>query len=109
MTYLNPKQSVPWRSPRRDFCNIQCIITQGLRIEMFEINKKAAAKFNLDTELIEKKADTQKNIDILGSDFTFVGIPESERTKHVHLAFGNFFYPQDVRRNGKKLMEVNYD
>jgi hypothetical protein len=64
---------------------------------MLEISKKAAAKFNLNTKLIEKKADTQKNIDILGSDLTFVGIRESERTKHVNLAFGNFFYRQDVR------------
>lgn len=51
---------------------------------MLEANKKAATKFGIDTELIEEKADTQKNIDILGDDLTFLSIREFERTKHVH-------------------------
>jgi len=51
---------------------------------MLEANKKAAAKFGIDVELIEKKADTQKNIKILGNDLTFIGVREFERTKHVH-------------------------
>ncbi|MEA1912618.1 MAG: DNA methyltransferase [candidate division WOR-3 bacterium] len=51
---------------------------------MLEANKKAAAKFGIDVELIEKKVDTQKNIKILGNDLTFIGVREFERTKHVH-------------------------
>jgi DNA modification methylase len=51
---------------------------------MFEVNKKAAAKFGIDIALIEKKINTQKNIEILGNDLTFIGVRESERTKHVH-------------------------
>ena len=51
---------------------------------MLEINRKAAAKFRIDTDLIEKKVDTQKNIEILGDDLTFIGVKERERTKHVH-------------------------
>ena len=51
---------------------------------MLEINRKAAAKFRIDTDLIEKKVDTQKNIKILGDDLTFIGVKERERTKHVH-------------------------
>lgn len=51
---------------------------------MFEVNKKAATKFGIDTDLIEKKIDTQKNIKILGDDLTFLNVRECERTKHVH-------------------------
>jgi len=51
---------------------------------MLETNKKAALKFGIDTNLIEKTADTQKNIDILENDLTFLGVKEFERTKHVH-------------------------
>src|SRR3990170_4025247 len=51
---------------------------------MQEASKKAAVKFGIDTELIEKKADTQKNLRILGNDLTFLSIREFERTKHVH-------------------------
>ncbi|MEA2053941.1 MAG: DNA methyltransferase [Candidatus Thermoplasmatota archaeon] len=51
---------------------------------MLEANKKAAAKFGIDIDLIEKRADTQKNIEILGNDLTFIGVREFERTKHVH-------------------------
>ncbi|MEW6455831.1 MAG: DNA methyltransferase [Acidobacteriota bacterium] len=51
---------------------------------MLEVNKKAAEKFGIDIELIEKKVDIQKNIEILGNDLTFIGIREAERTKHVH-------------------------
>jgi len=51
---------------------------------MLEASKKAAVKFGIDTSLIEKKADTQKNIEILGNDLTFLNVRESERTKHVH-------------------------
>lgn len=52
--------------------------------EMLEVNKKAAVKFGIDTDLIEAKADTQKNIEVLGNDLTFLGVREFERTKHVH-------------------------
>jgi DNA modification methylase len=51
---------------------------------MLEASKKAATKFGIDTELIEAKIDTQKNIDVLGDDLTFLSIREFERTKHVH-------------------------
>ena len=51
---------------------------------MLETNKKAALRFGIDTSLIERTADTQKNIQILGDDLTFISITESERTKHVH-------------------------
>jgi len=51
---------------------------------MLEASKKAAVKFGIDTSLIEKKTDTQKNIKILGNDLTFLNVREFERTKHVH-------------------------
>ncbi len=51
---------------------------------MLELNKKAAVKFGIDTALIERKTDTQKNIEILGNDLTFLSVREFERTKHVH-------------------------
>lgn len=51
---------------------------------MLEASKKAAVKFGIDTSLIEKKTDTQKNIEILGNDLTFLDVREFERTKHVH-------------------------
>lgn len=47
-------------------------------------NKIAAKKFNIDTQLIERMANTQKNIKILGDDLTFISVREFERTKHVH-------------------------
>ncbi len=51
---------------------------------MLEKSKNAATKFRIDAELIEEKADTKKNIEILGDDLTFLSIREFERTKHVH-------------------------
>jgi len=51
---------------------------------MHEANKKAAVKFGIDTKLIEERIDTQKNINILGNDLTFLSVREFERTKHVH-------------------------
>ncbi len=51
---------------------------------MLEINKKAASKYGIDPKLIEEKANTKKNIEILGNDLTFLSVKESERTKHVH-------------------------
>lgn len=51
---------------------------------MLEASKKAAVKFGIDTKLIEEKANTRKNIEILGNDLTFLSVRESERTKHVH-------------------------
>jgi DNA modification methylase len=51
---------------------------------MLEVNKRAAVKFGIDTKLIEEKTDTQKNINILGNDLTFLSVREFERTKHVH-------------------------
>ncbi|MQY53695.1 MAG: hypothetical protein GH149_00095, partial [Methanosarcinales archaeon] len=51
---------------------------------MFEANKTAAIKFGIDTHLIEEKTDTQKNIEILGDDLTFISVREFQRTKHVH-------------------------
>ncbi len=52
---------------------------------MVEVNnKQIAAKFGIDLDIIEKKADTRRNIEILGNDLTFIGVREYERTKHVH-------------------------
>lgn len=47
-------------------------------------NKELAAKFGIDLDFIEKKSDTQRNVQILGNDLTFIGVREFERTKHVH-------------------------
>lgn len=51
---------------------------------MLEINRQAAAKFGIDLDLIEKKTNTQRNIEVLGNDLTFISVREFERTKHVH-------------------------
>ena len=51
---------------------------------MIETNRAIAAKFGIDFDIIERKADTQRNIEILGNDLTFIGVREFERTKHVH-------------------------
>lgn len=51
---------------------------------MLEANRRAAAKFGIDVDLIEKKTDAQKNIEILGNDLTFISVREFQRTKHVH-------------------------
>jgi hypothetical protein len=48
---------------------------------MLEANKRAAVKFGIDTDFIEKKADTERNIRLLGNDLTFISIREKERTK----------------------------
>ena len=51
---------------------------------MLESSKAAAGKFGLDAQFIETKANTEKNIRVLGDDLTFLDVRESERTKHVH-------------------------
>ncbi len=52
---------------------------------MVEVNnKEIAAKFGIDLDFIERKSNTQRNVEILGNDLTFIGVRESERTKHVH-------------------------
>ena len=51
---------------------------------MLEANKAAAIKFGIDTQFIEEKTDTQRNVEILGDDLTFIRIREFQRTKHVH-------------------------
>ena len=51
---------------------------------MLRVNKEIAAKFGIDLDFIEKKSDTQRNVEILGNDLTFISIREYERTKHVH-------------------------
>jgi len=51
---------------------------------MLEKNIRAAKKFNIDTKLIEQKTNSQKNIQILGDDLTFIHVREYQRTKHVH-------------------------
>ncbi len=51
---------------------------------MLEVNRKAALKFGIDPKLIEVNVDIKKNIEILGDDLTFLGVRETERTKHVH-------------------------
>lgn len=51
---------------------------------MLEANKAASVKFGIDTHFIEEKTDTQRNIEILGDDLTFISVREFQRTKHVH-------------------------
>jgi len=51
---------------------------------MLEESKEAAIRLGIDFKVIEKNSDTQKNIEILGNDLTFLSIREFERTKHVH-------------------------
>ena len=51
---------------------------------MLEKNKKIATKLGIDVELITQKIDTYKNLKILGNDLTFIDVPESKRTRHVH-------------------------
>ena len=51
---------------------------------MLETNRTIAAKFGIDLDIIESKADTHRNIEILGNDLTFLGVREYKRTKHVH-------------------------
>lgn len=51
---------------------------------MLEKNIRAAKKFNIDTKLIEQKTNSQKNIQILGDDLSFIHVREYQRTKHVH-------------------------
>lgn len=51
---------------------------------MLESQRKEAEKFGIDLDLIEKKTNGQRNVQVLGSDLTFIGVREFERTKHVH-------------------------
>lgn len=74
---------------------------------MLESNIRAAKKFNIDTQLIEKKTDTQKNVAVLGDDLTFIGVREFERTKHVHRlhSYLGKFIPQLVEVFLKKYFK----
>lgn len=38
---------------------------------MLGASKKAAVKFGIDTRIIEEKANTHRNVEILGNDLTF--------------------------------------
>lgn len=51
---------------------------------MQDINEAAATKFRIDTSLIEKTVDINKNVKRFGNDLTFISVREFERTKHVH-------------------------
>ncbi len=75
---------------------------------MFEVNKNAARKFGIDYKLIEEKANTQKNIEILGNDLTFINVSEFERTKHVHRLhpYLGKFIPQLVEVFLRKFFKV---
>lgn len=75
---------------------------------MLETNKRAAVKFGIDTELIETKADTEKNIRVLGNDLTFIGVREKDRTKHVHRLhpYLGKFIPQLVEVFLKKYFKM---
>ncbi|GEM_PF-3505243 len=76
---------------------------------MLEINKKAAKKFGIDTKLIEKTVNTQKNIEVLGNDLTFIGVREKNRTKHVHRLhpYLGKFIPQLVEMFLRRYFEKN--
>ncbi len=51
---------------------------------MLEANKRAAKKFGINAALIEQQAATRRNLTLLHNDLTFIGVRESERTRHVH-------------------------
>jgi DNA modification methylase len=51
---------------------------------MIDSNKAAAAKFGIDLDFIERRSNTQRNIELLGNDLMFISVREFERTKHVH-------------------------
>lgn len=51
---------------------------------MQEASRKVAIKHGLDIDQIEVKSNTQRNLEVLGDDLTFLGYREFERTKHVH-------------------------
>ena len=51
---------------------------------MQDINEAAATKFRIDTSLIDKTVDINKNVKRFGNDLTFISVREFERTKHVH-------------------------
>ncbi len=46
--------------------------------------EKAAEKYKIDAEEIERVANVKKNLEKLGNDLTFADVPEHVRTKHVH-------------------------
>jgi len=73
---------------------------------MLESTKVAASKFGLDARFIEAKANTEKNIRVLGNDLTFLDVRESERTKHVHRLqpYLGMFIPQLVHVFLKKYL-----
>ncbi len=74
---------------------------------MVEVNRKIAAKFGIDLDFIEEKSDTQRNVEILGNDLTFIAVREFERTKHVHRLhpYLGKFIPQLVDVFLKKYFE----
>ncbi len=51
---------------------------------MTQSREEAAAKFGIDLEHIDKMTNSNKNIEILGNDLSFINVKEFERTKHVH-------------------------
>lgn len=51
---------------------------------MLETNKQAAGRLGINAALIEQRAATIRNLALLGNDLTFIGVRESERTRHVH-------------------------
>jgi hypothetical protein len=51
---------------------------------LLEVNKQAARRFGINPVLIEQRAATIRNLALLGNDLTFIGVRESERTRHVH-------------------------
>jgi len=75
---------------------------------MCETNRAIAAKFGIDLDFIEKKSDTQRNVEVLGNDLTFLGIREFERTKHVHRLhpYLGKFIPQLVEVFLRKYFET---
>lgn len=71
------------------------------------LDRNLAAKFGIDVDHIEKTIDIQKNISVLGNDLTFLGVPEHERTKHVHRLhpYLGKFIPQLVETFLKKYFK----
>lgn len=77
---------------------------------MLEANRKAAEKYGINVEIIEKRVDTQKNLRVLGNDLTFINVKEKKRTKHVHRLhpYLGKFIPQLVEVFLKKFFQKGH-
>ena len=75
---------------------------------MQETSQQTASKFGINTVEIDKQIDTDRNVELLGNDLTFLSVRESERTKHIHRLhpYLGKFIPQLVEIFLKKYFKV---